>query len=371
MTDSSKILIVEDEMISAHNLADNLTDMGYTISDIVKTGDAAIQSVKQNPPDLILMDIQLKGNSTGIDAALSLQPHHIPVIYLTAFVDNKTLTEAARTQPYGYLTKPAKIDDIRSTMEVALSRSREDNRLRTIATEEQRLNELKSHFLAMLAHDLRTPLSVMLASLEIVRQYGEQLSEAKKHKHFKQIRSAIRQMTHQLETVLTAEEVAHGSLPFQPQPLEIVDFFREKVNSFQIVLPANQSLNFQTNCQYCIKQLDSTLLEHIINNLITNAIKYSPDGGDIDIILDCDDIGFTLTVQDQGIGMPETFLENLFKPFERACNVGAIKGTGIGLHIVLQAIQSHQGTINVTSKEGVGSSFVVQIKSLPLQNDTK
>jgi CheY-like chemotaxis protein len=261
MVSISKVLIVEDELISAHNLADNLMELGYDIAGIVKTGKAAIDVVKQNPPDLILMDIQLKGQTSGIDVAQSIQKYQIPVIYLTAFIDDATLHKAARTHPYGYLTKPAKVEDIKSALEMALARSQEDARLRLLAEEEKRLNELKSNFFAMLAHDLRTPLSVMLASLEIVCQYGEQLSDAKKQKHFGQMRAAIRQMTQQLETVMAAEKMAQGSLILHPQPVDVEALLQEAIDSFQPVLLTGQTLQCVSTGEPCVKLLDLVLLE--------------------------------------------------------------------------------------------------------------
>ncbi|MEO1403613.1 MAG: ATP-binding protein [Cyanobacteria bacterium J06635_1] len=368
MVETRKILIVEDELISAHNLADNLHQLGYQVTHIAKTADEAMSAVRQERPDLVLMDIHLKGEATGIDAARSIQQHQIPVIYLTAFSDDTTLAKASQTLPYGYLSKPAKLEDIKSALEIAWVRSEEEVRMRDINAEEKRLNQLKSNFYMMLSHDLRTPLSVLLTSLEIVREYGEKLTEARKQKHFGQMRGAIRQMTHQLETVMAAEQLASGQLPFKPQPLDVVKFIKERVESFQIMVSEAQTLVFVSDQTTHQQRVDPNLLEHILNNLISNAIKYSPEGH-IQVSLSCLCDGSAspveprsvLTVQDQGIGMPQAFLDRLFQLFARADNVGNIKGTGIGMHVVKNAVDSHQGTIRVKSEQGVGTCFTVTL----------
>ena len=365
---AAQVMIVEDELISAYNLADNLKQLGYSVTHIVKDAEAALNAAQQTVPDLVLMDIQLKGAASGIDAARLLQQFNIPVIYLTAFGDDRTIAKAAATRPYGYLTKPAKLEDIKSTMEMALARRVEDDRWRALMVEEMRLHDLKAQCYAMLAHDLRTPLSVMLASLEIVRQYGEQLSDARKQKHFSQIRSAIQQMTHQLEQVMTTEQIAHERLPFQPEPVEAVSALGERVNAFQTVLKDDQTLTFTTTEAATQRLLDLRLVDHIINNLVSNAIKYSSQavtGGKVGVQLDCQPKQLVLTVQDNGIGMPSAFLKQIFDPFSRATNVGNINGLGLGMHIVQKAVQGHRGTIRVFSQQGQGTRFVITLPGEP------
>ena len=363
-----QVMIVEDELISAYNLADNLKQLGYSVTDIVKDAAAALDAVQRRTPNLVLMDIQLKGTASGIAAARMMQQFDVPVIYLTAFGDDRTIAKAAATRPYGYLTKPAKLEDIKSTMEMALARRAEDNRWRALMTEEKRLNDLKAQCYAMLAHALRTPLSVMLASLEIVRQYGERLNEARKQKHFSQIRAAIQQMTHQLEQVMTTEQIAQEQLPFQPQPVEVVSTLRNRVDAFETLLAADQKLTFTSTVTATQRPLDLRLIDHMLNNLVSNAIKYSQPvevGGHVNVELDCQPNQLILTVQDNGIGMPEAFLSKIFDPFSRAPNVGSINGLGLGMHIVHKAVVGHGGTIRVISQQGKGTRFIITLPAEP------
>lgn len=117
----AKILIVEDESIVAFNIQHRLEGLGYVVTEIISSGEAAIQSVAQNLPELVLMDIKLKGRVDGIEAAAQLRNRfQIPVVYLTAYTDDETIERAKLTEPYGYILKPFEARDLCTTIEVAL-----------------------------------------------------------------------------------------------------------------------------------------------------------------------------------------------------------------------------------------------------------
>ncbi len=112
--------------------------------------------------------------------------------------------------------------------------------------------------------------------------------------------------------------------------------------------------------------LDETLLRHMVGNLLSNALKYSPHGGEVGFSVretqpTPDALALVITVSDQGIGIPEADLPELFESFHRASNVGGIAGTGLGLSIVQEAVRCHQGHIDVKSQLGQGSCFTVTL----------
>lgn len=118
---SVKILVVEDERILALSLKKKLEKLGFTVTGTVSTGEEAIENAKDNQPDLVLMDIVLKGEMDGIETAkLLITLHNIPIIYLTAYADDKTIKRAAETYPYGYIMKPYKDREIKANIEMAL-----------------------------------------------------------------------------------------------------------------------------------------------------------------------------------------------------------------------------------------------------------
>ncbi|MBF0515946.1 MAG: response regulator [Nitrospirae bacterium] len=128
---TARILVVEDETIVAMNLKDKLLELGFTVTAVVSTGDDAINKVEEDAPDLILMDIVLKGELDGIKTASIIHSRlDIPIIYLTAFSDNNTLSRAKHTTPYGYILKPFEERELYINIEFALYRHKMRRKLR-------------------------------------------------------------------------------------------------------------------------------------------------------------------------------------------------------------------------------------------------
>jgi signal transduction histidine kinase len=365
----AKILIVEDELIAAANIARNLQKLGYDVTAKVNSGEKALLQVAENSPDLVLMDIQLRGKIDGIEAAAQIRSQYqIPVVYITAYADGPTIERAKLTQPYGYLIKPFKPQDISTTIEMALYKYESEKQIAAALAKEKEINQLKTQFLSMAAHDLRNPLTAILSSSEILRAYNEKLSPDKKTQHFDNIQSSVGNMTSLLEDLLLINQAEIGKLPFNPTSIDVAAFCQKLIEDFQLTASDKHQLKFvclagdkpRDICPW-ETYLDEKLLRHILANLLSNAIKYSPEGGPIILKLTCEPQQVTFRVMDRGIGMPPEYRDKLFGLFERATNVGNIQGTGLGLHIVKLAVEVHRGAIEVQSEENAGTTFTVTL----------
>ena len=203
-----KILIVEDELIAATNIARNLTKRGYQVTAKVNSGEKALKEVERELPDLVLMDIMLRGKLDGIETASQIrQQYRIPIVYITAYADRATLDRAKQTEPYGYLVKPFKSEDISTTVEMALQKRQGEKKIEEQLETVTKLNELKSETLAIASHDLRTPLSTILCSVELLKNYSDRLSFDKKNKHFDRIKFSVENMTELLEDLLSLDRL--------------------------------------------------------------------------------------------------------------------------------------------------------------------
>ncbi|MBR8828963.1 MAG: response regulator [Gomphosphaeria aponina SAG 52.96 = DSM 107014] len=353
---TTKILIVEDELLIAKSLARKLKKMDYTVVGIVSSGAAAIERASETQPDIILMDIVIKGEIDGITTAAKIrEKYNIPVIYITAYADDETLERAEKTGSYGYILKPFKERELHAIIKIALNKHQE--LAKTVAASKE-----KSRYLSIAAHDLRNPLTTILGSSELLRDYSEKLSPEKKKQYFDHIKDAATNMNESLEELLLISKAEEGKLVFAPEVLDIVEFFGNVVKPFQTTLGVEHSLLFLCQHQSYEAVVDKNILHHILINLLSNAIKYSPNGGKIMLELICEEEQIYFTVQDEGIGMPQEYLASkLFKVFERANNVGSIKGTGLGLSIVKQEVILHNGNLVVESQEGVGTTVTVTI----------
>lgn len=127
----AKILIVEDENLVAKDLQNGLKKLGYQVTAVASSGEKAIKEVEENRPDLILMDIMLKGSMSGIEAAKEIKERFsLPVIFLTAYADDTIINKAKVTEPYGYIIKPYKDEELKTTIEMALYKYDKDEEVR-------------------------------------------------------------------------------------------------------------------------------------------------------------------------------------------------------------------------------------------------
>lgn len=357
-----KILVVEDERVVARDIEKRLKKLNYTIVASVASGEEALTKVAELRPDLVLMDIQLRGKMDGITAAEQIRvDFDIPVIYLTAFADEDTLQRAKTTEPFGYIVKPFDERDLHVTIEVALRRRLAEAAIRVALEKEKELSELKSRFWSMIVHEFRNPLTSILASSQLLEVHGDRLNSERKQEYLELIQNSVKVMNQLLNDTLEIVRADRSNLEFNPTPIDLEAFCQDLVEETQLNSGSRHQILFlhHGDCQSMC--LDDKLLWHILSNLLSNAVKYSPQGGTIILEITCTEEEATFKVKDEGIGIPKETQTHLFEPFHRADNVGNIPGTGLGLTLVRKCLDLHGGQIQVESEVGTGSTFTVNI----------
>lgn len=219
----------------------------------------------------------------------------------------------------------------------------------------------------MTSHEFRTPLSTILSSSELLEHYHYRWTQEKQLTHLRRIQTAVHRMTEMLDDILVSGKAEAGKLEYRPLLFDLVKYCRQLLEEIRLNLKTQHFLSFISEYESISCYMDDKLLGHILSNLLSNALKYSPNNSLIKFTLTCKDGQAVFEIQDQGIGIPEEDLPHLFESFHRARNVGNILGTGLGLAIVKKCVDIHQGEISVTSKTGIGTKFTVQ---LPLQKYT-
>ena len=371
-----RILVVEDERIIACDIKYCLENSGYNVLAVIAYGEQAIEKAEELQPDLVLMDVMLKGEMNGVQAAeIILNKLNVPVVFLTAHSDESTLIKAKATQPFGYIFKPFEETQLITTIEIALSKHQKETIMRDELQKEKEMRELKSRFVSMVSHEFRNPLSTILNSTELLANHSQEIGENKKEEYLYHIQNAVKNLNQLLSDVLLVGKAEVHQTNFNPAPLDLEKFCQDLVAELKLIATEKHQiiLKIQGCCtqqkedsaanNISLPRLDEKLLRHIFTNLLSNAIKYSPQGGIISFDLFCLQGEAIFRIQDEGIGIPEIEQDNLFNSFQRASNVGQIPGHGLGLSIVKQYVELHRGEINFVSKEGVGTTFIV---SLPL-----
>jgi signal transduction histidine kinase len=180
-------------------------------------------------------------------------------------------------------------------------------------------------------------------------------------RYFDKIDAAVDHLLHLLNEVLLIGSIEAQQLRCQPTVIDLEKFCHELIESLQLSFSSQHPIQVICvgNCSQV--KVDQTLLQQILSNLLSNAMKYSPNWQPIQLKVHSQDKQVLLQVQDQGIGIPADSLDHVFDAFYRCDNVDRIKGTGLGLAVVKKCVEAHQGEIQVSSQEGVGTTFTVTL----------
>ncbi len=226
---------------------------------------------------------------------------------------------------------------------------------------EKDLNKHKTRFLSIVSHDFKTPLTVIQATVDLLDSYGYGWPEEKLKNHYKRIKKSLEYMTQLIEEVLIIGRVDEGRVIFKPDHTDILAFTREMFDEIRVLATEKHTLEFICDKERFEGYIDDRIMTHILNNILSNALKYSPNGGKISFAVSGDDMKAVFTVSDEGLGIPQDEIPYIFESFHRGTNIAGIKGTGLGLGIVKKFVDIHGGKISVTSEVDKGSTFSIEI----------
>jgi|GEM_PF-1272353 len=229
---------------------------------------------------------------------------------------------------------------------------------------ERELSMLKERLMSTISHEFRTPLTVIQTSSDLLELYFDKLDEEKRKRHLKRITEQVKSATHLLDETMRLRHASSGRIEFVPASIDIEMYAQTIFDKMRFADNNLHQMQFNIDIDNPNIHVDINLLEHIIQNLLSNALKYTPEGKCVDFSITQDENNTYLIVEDEGIGIPEADLKRLFEPYHRAGNVSNIQGTGLGLAIVKEYVELHRGTISCESQLNQGSTFVV---TLPLK----
>ncbi|MGI9404908.1 MAG: ATP-binding protein [Hyphomicrobiaceae bacterium] len=229
-------------------------------------------------------------------------------------------------------------------------------------TREKKLNEQQRQFVSMASHEFRTPLAVIDGMAQRLTRLADKgpLPQEDTVERADKIRSAVARMTRLMESTLAAARTDEGKIKIDIVPCNIRDIV-EEVCIRQQEIASDHVISCDVTALPPTIQADNGALEQVLTNLLSNAVKYAPDAPDILVTARTDGDRVFIFVRDCGIGIDEDDLPRMFERFFRAKSSTGIAGTGIGLNVVKTLIEMHDGSINVESTIGEGSTFTVQL----------
>ncbi len=224
---------------------------------------------------------------------------------------------------------------------------------------ERQVSDMKSRFVSVTSHEFRTPMAAAIGSAELLANHMDRLTPAKRQELFDRITVSLRRMTEMLDDLLTLNRMEAHRLEAQPAPVVLEPFVRSLVDEIRVGDHEAHPFEVFSRGLDAPVTSDAALLRHILSNLLSNAVRYSPAGALVTVMLLGDERRFQVSVQDRGIGIPVADRGRIFEPFERGSNVGNIKGTGLGLSIVKRMTDLLGGTVAIDAPEEKGIRFTL------------
>ena len=258
------------------------------------------------------------------------------------------------------------LQQIANQLAIAIQQSDLFYKLQTSLENEKEVSQMRSRFISMVSHEFRTPLAIISSSTDILQNYSDRLTSENKQEHLEVIQKTINHTVQLLDDVLMINRAESEKMEFKPEALDIIDFCR-RLKTEIAATSSKHTIEFSVNTSeptlndILVVQFDPKLIRQILTNLLSNAMKYSPENSSVNFRLNIENDQLIFEIQDSGIGIPEKDQTNLFGSFYRASNVSNISGTGLGLAIVKKCVDQHQGEITLDSEVQQGTTFTFRI----------
>ncbi len=236
---------------------------------------------------------------------------------------------------------------------------RAEDEIRKAFDAQTELNKMKSDFVTLASHEFRTPLTTIQSSSFILARYASEEFKEKVERQLTRIKSAINSMTLMLDEFLSLSRIEEGEIEIQPKLLNVKEYLNNACNHLKNFTKPGQNIVYNHEGEESYN-IDKSLLGNIMDNLVSNAIKYSPENSNIYVTAHVNN-RIHLTVKDSGIGIPAEDQKHLFERFFRASNAGNVQGTGLGLHILKRYVELANGSVEVQSEMGKGTEIKVTL----------
>jgi len=364
MSEQPILLVVDDEEAIRDSCRQVLTKAGYECHTAVD-GIEGLHLAHQLDPDVILLDLMMPGidGLEVLDQVVKTHPSTV-VIVITGYATIESAVDAMKRGAFDFLPKPFTPDELR----LIVNRGLEQRRLlqETAALREEK-ERMKQYFITIVAHELRSPLL-------LVKQYLDLIVDGKMGKIDETAREMLEgaygTLTGLLDIIadwLKLARINAGDIAGGMEPIDIWPVLEKVIEDLApFAAEKHVTVTLQEPPEHRLVNAHSESLETVFKNLVSNAIKYNVEGGSVTVSGEVADSNLRIDVRDTGIGIPEKEIPFIFEDFFRVTSskTAEIPGTGLGLSIVKKIVESHHGSVDVSSSEGEGSLFSVHLPLL-------
>ncbi len=362
-----RIMLVDDTPANIDVLRKTLEKDDYDMA-VAPNGEMTLKIAPRFKPDLILLDIMMPGID-GYETCQKLksmeETKHIPIIFITAKNETEDIVKGFKVGGVDYITKPFRQEEVcaRVNSQIALKSSENERKalmeeLKDKNIKLETLDEVKNKFIGMAAHDLRNPLATVRGFSQMLVESDEEITEDSKEM-LDMIQDLSNQMLDLVNDLLDVSVIECGKLNLETQPVDIKTLVEKRIRlmrGFAEKKKINLCAQFNEVPEL---HLDPSRICQVIDNLISNAIKYSPSERQVIISIENIDGYVWVHVQDEGPGLTEDDQKKLFQGFQKLSTkpTAGESSTGLGLAIVKKMVEAHDGQLKVESSPGKGSTF--------------
>ena len=345
------ILIVDDKPANVLLLVKMLKERGYNPRPVL-SGKLALESARAEPPDLILLDIMMP-EMNGYEVCAQLKADaalkDIPVIFISALDGTIDKVKAFRVGGVDYVTKPFQFEEVYARIQTHLQ-------LRL-------LGKLRDDLTHMVVHDLGNPLLVIFSFLDILEFKEAQNLSAGARRFITLARLSAEELRDMITSILDVSKMGEGKMKLKSGPYALDALIRAVLESNH-PLPGNRTVTLDAPESYLTVTADIGLLRRVLQNLLNNALSYTPSGGDVHIAVTASHNDVRVAVTDKGPGIAPEYHKRIFEKFGQVEEQTNRVGTGLGLTFCKMAVEAHGGRIGVESEVGKGSTFWFELPRL-------
>ncbi len=360
-----KILVVDDNPKNIQIVALILREFKYKII-IAVNGQNAIDLVNRTRPDLILLDVMMPGMD-GFEACriikMDVKNENIPIIFLTALSEKVNIVKGFEMGGVDYIVKPFNKDELLTRIKTHLELKFTRDKLNKTTSDLIELNRIKDKMFSIIGHDLRSPVGSMKMMIDLIL-CDPVLVGLKEHKNnFEVLSQTANELYLLLENLLGWAKAQSGNLGFINENIEL-EMAVKSVFLLHRSSAQNKKLNFEQNiAEGLMVFTDLNMLKTVLRNLISNAIKFSFEGGTIKISAENKNDLIKISVSDTGVGIQKENFPKLFDLKQHITSYGTKNepGSGLGLNLCADFINNNGGRIWVESEVGAGSTFFIEL----------
>jgi len=368
------IMVVDDSPANLRLLTGMLKERGYKVRPVAN-GKFALQTAKHDPPDLILLDIimpEMNGYEVCECLKADEQLSGIPVIFISALNETMDKVKAFKVGGVDYVTKPFQFEEVQARVATHLELRRQKRLIQESNEQLRKLEELRDNLVHMVVHDMRTPLTVIYGFLQTLEMLeGESLSD--QGREFVQTALASTQdLVEMVSSLLDVSKMEAGEMKLNLTQCELLTIAREALAKVE-PLKGGRQLMLSGADEPVTVMADAELIARVFQNLLGNALKFTPDDGRVTVSIEPSADAVRVLVQDTGPGIPPEYRERIFEKFGQVENRANRQkySTGLGLTFCKLAVEAHGGQVGVDSEEGRGSTFWFTLPRREPEEDRK